>query len=264
MIQAGVQADAQNEGVVHANLYIRVFGAEDRLTLVRGPQEDLAPGTELLLSWQTPDTSGAPIAEVGIEITSEQRANGALYLDYLGWQGVPDVIFLRPNYTGKMWRYAWVNGLDHEDRRELSDYWQDEYRIIQDEGRGLLIQGTREWTNYRFSAVIRPHQFKAGGIGVHVQGMRRYYALLLKDESCLQLVKVLDGEHVLAEVPFDWKFGDSCVLGLAVTGNQLTATIGGQVIIRYQDEINPIMGGAVALICEEGRFGCDHVSVHPV
>ncbi len=264
VIEAGVQADSQNNRPVRCNLYARVFGVEDRLTLVRGLHTDIAPGSDSILRWQVPDTSGAPIAEVGVEINSDQRGDGVLYLDYLGWDGAPDVTFRRPDHIGQMWRRAWVNGLDHEDRRELTDYWPDAYRVIQDEGRGLLIQGTREWTDYQVSASITPHLFKAGGIGARVQGMRRYYALLLKDESCVQLIKVLDGERMLAEAPFAWHFGRAYTLGLQVQGDKIVATIGGKPILEAQDTDNPLTGGAVALICEEGRFGCDSVSVQPI
>jgi hypothetical protein len=163
-----------------------------------------------------------------------------------------------------MWRRAWVNGLDHEDRRELTDYWQDTYRVIQDEGRGLLIQGTREWTDYHVSASITPHMFSAAGLGARVQGMRRYYALLMRDESCVQLVKALDGERVLAETPFAWQFGRTYTLGLQVKGNHLVASVDGQTLLDYEDQDNPLMGGAIALICEEGRYGCDSVSVQPL
>lgn len=264
MIEASVKADSQNNLPLRCNLYIRIFGAEDRLTMVRGPQTEIRPGSDAMLRWQVPDTGGTPSAEVGVEISSDQRADGTLYLDYLGWNGAPNVTFRRPNHTSQMWRRAWVNGLDHEDRRELTDYWQDTYRVIQDEGRGLLIQGTREWTDYMVSADIKPHMFKAGGIGARVQGMQRYYALLLKDESCVQLVKVLDGEKVLAEAPFTWQYGRTYNLGIQVRGEHLTATIDGHIVLEYRDADNPLTGGAVALICEEGRFGCDSVTVQPV
>lgn len=145
-----------------------------------GSQVEAAPGSEHTLRWQMPDTGGTPIAEVGVEISSDRRADGTLYLDYLSWQGAPDVTFRRPNHAGKMWQRAWVNGLDHEDRREMENYWPDTYRIIQNEGRGLLIQGTRAWTDYQVSAPITPHMFKAGGIGARVQGMRRYYGTALE------------------------------------------------------------------------------------
>jgi ADP-ribosylglycohydrolase len=264
MIEAGIQAGGDSQHSVTANLYIRVFGAEDRLTILRGPQVEIAPGSDHVLRWQAPDTGGAPIAEVGVEITSARRADGMLYLDYLTWDGAPTVSFRRPNHAGRMWRRAWVNGLDHEDRLELLDYWPDTYRVIQDEGRGLLIQGTREWTDYQVTTPITPHLFKAGGVAARVQGMRRYYALLLKDESCVQLVKALDGETMLAEAPFVWRFGRTYTLSLQVRGNQIIATVDGQTVLEYRDDHRPLMSGAVALVCEEGRFGCESVVVQPV
>jgi len=261
-IEAGVQAEGQRP--VRVNLYLRVFGADDQLILIRGPQVEAAPGSSHVLRWRAPDMGGSPIAEVGVEITSEQRADGTLYLDYLGWSGAPDVTFRRPDHAGRMWRRAWVNGLDHEDRREMVDYWPDTYRVIQDEGRGLLIQGTREWTDYQVSAPVTPHLFKAGGLAARVQGMWRYYALLLRDPSCVQLVKALDGERVLAEASLDWQFGRTYTLSLRVQGSRITAAVDGQTVLDYQDADSPLTGGAIALVCEEGRYGCDSVRVQPL
>jgi len=75
-----------------------------------------------------------------------------------------------------MWRRAWVQGVDHHDQTP-----SEEYRVIQDEGRGLLMQGTREWTDYQVSARVTSHLIAAGGVGIRVQGMRRYYGLLRRD-----------------------------------------------------------------------------------
>ena len=38
-----------------------------------------------------------------------------------------------------MWRRAWVNGVD-----ELWTFVES-FRLMQNEGRGLIIQGTRDW-----------------------------------------------------------------------------------------------------------------------
>jgi ADP-ribosylglycohydrolase len=263
-IEAGISADTGNNRPVAVNLYVRVFGTEDRLSILRGPQMAVTAGSDHVLRWRVPDTGGAPIAEVGVEISSDARADGIIYLDYLGWHGTPNVSFQRPNHPGRMWRRAWVNALDHEDRIELIEHWPDAYRVIQDEGRGLLIQGTREWTDYQVSAPITPHLFKAGGIGARVQGMGRYYALLLKDESRVQLVKVLDGETVLAEAPLAWQFGRTITLTIQAKGSHLVALVDGQQVLEAHDNDNPLTGGAVALICEEGRYGCDLVHVQPV
>lgn len=80
----------------------------------------------------------------------------------------------------------------------------------------------------------------------------------------MQLVKALDGETVLAETRFAWQFGRTYTLDLQVSGSQIVATMDGQVVIEYHNQDNPLAGGGVAFICEEGRFGCDSVRVQPL
>lgn len=63
----------------------------------------------------------------------------------------------------------------------------------------------------------------ATGIGARVQGMQRYYALLLSSDdtgatNTTKLVKALDGETVLAETAFPWRYGRTYVLSLSVVG----------------------------------------------
>ena len=90
-----------------------------------------------------------------------------------------DVTLDRPA-GGSVWRRAWVDGVDHLEMRP-----GESYRLIQDSGTGLIIQGTREWTDYRVSAAVTPHMVVSCGLAARVQGMRRYYALLLQGEELL-------------------------------------------------------------------------------
>ena len=117
-----------------------------------------------------------------------------LCLHFLTWDGAPDIKLERPK--GKMARRQWVDGVDHFEEGGES------LRLIQDTGTGLLIHGTRDWTDYQVTAAITPHMVKSCGIAARVQGMKRYYALLLSSDNTARLVKALDGEHTLAEVPF--------------------------------------------------------------
>ena len=158
-----------------------------------------------------------------------------------------------------MWRRAWVNGVDRFD--ELSP---EPYRLIQNSGTGLLIQGTREWTDYEVSAPVRPHMVTSAGIAARVQGMRRYYALLLVRGGGARLVKALDGEAVLAEADFPWDFGLTYDLSLEVRGGRLRAGIDGEEIFDVEDGDRPLTGGAVALLCEEGRAESEVVRVRPL
>jgi len=193
-----------------------------------------------------------------VEISSEQRADGSVYLDYLTWDGAPDVALTRPATGGTMWRRAWVNGVD-----QYGPWWPEPYRLVQNYGTGLLIQGTREWTDYRVSADVTPHTVKAAGIAARVQGMRRYYALLLCNDGKARLVKALDGNTELAEADFVWEFGETHDLSLEVVGTRLRVWIDGHQLFEVVDTDRPLTGGGVALICEEGRTATETVTVRP-
>jgi hypothetical protein len=104
----------------------------------------------------------------------------------------------------------------------------------------------------------------SAGIGVRVQGMRRYYALLLSDGGKVRLMKALDGEAVLAEADFPWQFDVTYDLGLEVRDNRLLASIDGEEIFEVEDEDRPLVSGAVAFVCEEGRMESDVIRVQPV
>jgi hypothetical protein len=158
-----------------------------------------------------------------------------------------------------MWRRAWVNGVDRFD-----EHGPEPYRLVQNAGTGLLIQGTREWTDYEVSAPVRPHMVLSAGIGARVQGMRRYYALLLARDGKARLVKALDGETVLAERDFPWLFDVTYELSLEVLGDRLRAGVDGVGIFDVRDTDRPLAGGAVALVCEEGRAESEVVRVRPV
>jgi hypothetical protein len=148
--------------------------------------------------------------------------------------------------------------MDHFDR-----WWPESFRLVQDEGTGLLIQGTREWTDYQASAAITPHMAASAGIGARVQGLRRYYALLLAGGDSVRLVKALDGERVLAEAPLRWEARGTYQLCLQVVGDRIQGWVDDQLLFDLRDGDRPLDGGGVALICTEGRMATDAVTVRP-
>jgi ADP-ribosylglycohydrolase len=221
-----------------ARLLVRVYGARDELVTLRGP--------EGALEWRVPDTGGRPIAEVGVETAGPAR------LRSLTWDGDPEAVFAPAE--GTMWRRAWVRGVDHWD-----DHWPEPFRLIQDRNRGLLIQGTREWTDYEVRAAVVPETVASAGIAARVQGMRRYYALLLERDRVV-LVRELDGPAVLAEAPLERRdYGEPYELSLRVSGSSLIATVDGRTRLVAVD--GALAGGAVALVCERGCLTCDAVRV---
>ena len=257
-VRASLAAADDNALPVAVNLYVAVYTAADEIEWRRGPQQSLAPGEWVELAWAIPSTGGLPISAVGVEVSSATRADGTLFLDFLTWDGAPDTVLANPGGEGVMWRRAWVNGVDQYDF-----WWPEAYRLVQNRGRGLLSQGTREWTDYTVRAEITPHLATAAGLAARVQGMQRYYALLLTREGTARLVKALDGDSVLAETPFAWSFGAPYDFALTVRGNHIEAAIDGQVLFAVTDAERPLEGGGVALVIEEGRIMCEAVAVAP-
>ena len=260
-VHAALIADERNSGAVTVAIQIQTYGAGDRVVNIRGPRQNLSPGETVRLEWQIPDLGGAPIAQVGISVSSQEPAEGVIYLDHLSWEGPPNVTFQRPVESGKMWKRQWVNAADF-----FEDGFGEAFRVIQNRGRGLVITGTREWTDYSVEATITPHLVKAFGLAARVQGLEQYYALLLSNRNTLKLVKRLDGEIVLAERAFAWEFGQPYHLQMTMKGNQILVSVDGAdkvLSFEIEDLPGPLSGGGIALVCEEGRIGTEEVSVRP-
>jgi hypothetical protein len=257
-VQAQLSVDIANEQAVTAALFVRRYGENDALVKVDGPAVTLAASEAQLLTWQIPDMGSQPIAEIGIELQSEHRASGTVYLDWLTWGGSPKVVFRRPAEKGTLWRRAWVDGVDHFD-----PWWPESFRVVQDEGTGLLMTGTREWANCTVSSTIVPHMATRFGIAARVQGMQRCYALVLSAGNVVQLVKMLEGETVLAQADAVWEPGKPYELALHVTGNRIMGWVNGRRAFDVVDEDRPLEAGGVALLVTEGRIATEEVRVEP-
>jgi hypothetical protein len=258
-IRACVSAERSNSAPVQCCLYVAVYDASDALTLVRSPGVTIAPGADHDVQWRIPSTDGQPIAAVGLEISHMQRADGVLYLDYLTWEGAPEITLQHCAGDGVMWRRAWVNGVDQYEER-----WPEAFRLVQNSGRGLFSQGCREWGDYTVSSEINLHLVKAAGLAARVQGMRRYYALLLCNDGKARLIKTLDGDTTLAEADFPWAYGQTYNFTLKVRGRRIHGEIDGQLLLTADDNERPLMGGGVAFVVEEGRIASEAVSIAPL
>jgi len=256
-VRAVVSADRANTAPVTCRLFYHAYAADDALEVSYGPEEIvLAPGIEGSVTWTLGSTESSTIMRIGIEVTTATETAGIVYLDTLTWDGAPDVIFTRPPFPGTLWRRVWVNAMDHFDAR-----WPEPFHLSQDNGRGLLMTGTADWSDYDVQSSITPHLAAAWGIAARVQGLRRYYALLLRHGGTLQLIKMLDGETVLAETPVAWTYDTAYKLRLQVQGTHIQAWLNGEPCVEAQDSM--LAHGGIALICEEGRLVTDAVGVHP-
>jgi hypothetical protein len=241
-LYSGQVVRVQTEGAP-CRLLVRVYDGSDELVTLRGP----VGASE----WRVPDTGGQPIAQVGIE------AAGPARLRWLTWEGAPNVRLTRPSDGGSLWRRAWVRGVDRFDA-----HWPEPFRLVQNRGRGLLLQGTREWTDYAVQAAIVPETIAGAGIAARVQGLRRYYALLLGADGVARLVRELDGEATLAAAPLERRdYAEPHSLELRVAGDRLSGIVDGESLLEARD--GALACGAVALVCEEGCLTCDAVVVGP-
>jgi hypothetical protein len=251
--------EATSSAGVSTGLYLRAYGPSDTLETVSGPAAFLTPGEEAEIRWCIDDLDGRPIAQVGLEIRSNLPATGTVTLDWLTWEGSPRVEFKRPAGGGALWRRAWVNTMD-----QWSTDLPEAFNVIANSGRGLLIQGTRAWEDYQVSATLTPHVCEAFGIAVRVQGLRRYYALLLSRPGTARLVKVgPEGEQTLAAADFPWSFWQAVDVCVEVHGNRLRAMAGGHLLLEAEDVQATYAGGALALISQAGSVAAETVRVAP-
>ena len=253
-VRTSLEADAGNEAALTGTLFIRYYGADDTLTVCEAPSQTINPGQRATFEWTVPALNGAPVAEIGFDVSG---GTGTVYLDYLMWEGEANVSLKDPGDGSTMWRRAWVDATDNSEWR-----YPEAYRLIQNYGTGLLIQGTRQWKDTRVSADVTPHMAQAAGIGTRVQGLQRYYGLVLRKDS-VALVKVLDGEQTLASKPYSWDFGTTYQMSLQAKGNHLQGWVNGELLLDITDTTNPLLDGAAALICTEGRTATQSVTIEP-
>ena len=96
-IRARVLADSGNNSAVEVALYVQHYNRQDGLDLLTGAAAELSAGQAAVLEWQVPDLEGYPIAKVGVQISGGGSASGRVYLDWLTWEGAPNLRLKRPH-----------------------------------------------------------------------------------------------------------------------------------------------------------------------
>lgn len=257
-LTARLAADRTNGQPVQAQFVVRVYGVDDAIETVLGPQVVLAAADVRDVTWQIPDTHGAPIMAVGVQLTSSVRTDGCVYVDFLTWQGTPTLTLTKPAHNGVLWRRAWVDGCDN-----WHPSWPEAFRLAQNSGTGLISMGTSDWCDYQARAVMTPHLLSRGGLAVRVQGMRRFYAIEFRPNQQVALVLQYDDEtRVLASCAFAWHQASSYTVDVSVSGAQITARINAEVGLAAFD--TTLVHGGVGVVCGDGRIACTEVSVAPV
>lgn len=267
VVRARVVADEGNQRDASVSLYVRYYGKDDELFVLSGASTLLERGGVSNLSWEVPETEGYPIAEVGVEVGGSS-GTGVVYLDWLGWGGVPTMVLKKPENAGKgtQWKRAWVDAADRFEAGSFAGSFV--YRIVQDRGTGLAIYGEREWTDYSVTATVQGHLADGIGIAGAFQGLRRYVSLTLSPLEGVRLALHRDGmATLLAESPLAWKHDHPYALTLHVgRDGQLTAEASdGEHVRELSAKLEPAQAqGAIALIGTVGHCLYGPVRIAPV
>ncbi len=129
------------------------------------------------------------------------------------------------------------------------------------EGRGVLVTGTDDWTDYTISSRFTIALADAGGLIARYQGLQRFISLVKTSDS-LKLVSNYYGETVLEEKPCQWKVGESHEVALTVKGATIVAQLDGQEVLRAEDDT--LDRGGAGYVVDRGVAGFRETSIVPV
>jgi hypothetical protein len=247
-VTANISADAD----ANVTLFIHHYDDKDSLARVDLMSEIIPAGSTKTIKASVPDVGGQPIAQIGIETTA------AISVDSIDWTKTP-TFKLRCPTAGDAWRRAWVAGADSVQAWGVTHPEINHIVVVQNTGAGLAINGTRDWKDYRVAVRAAPHLARSFGLAARVQGMRRYYAVLVASDGKAKLVRMLNESKTLAESPVKFEFGRIYDLSIEAKGSKLKATVDGKTVLEATDD--SFATGAIGLISEEGRVVFGEVDV---
>ena len=89
-----------------------------------------------------------------------------------------------------------------------------------------IIHGGRQWTDYRVETALTVHLADHAGIGVRVQGLKRYYAVLLMRPGLIRIARNFDGVvTILAEVALELSMETPYDVAIEVSGREIETRV---------------------------------------
>ncbi len=262
-IKARIKAYHHKDKNLSCSLFVKAYGKNDELLKFNSPKKILSSNDSIELKWKVSIEDGHPISQIGLEFDADTIIKGKVYIDYVSIIGNPKTTFLRPYHVPKfergviynpdraeMWRNSWVQATKHWTYRDIKGA---DFKIGNDDGRGMLLTGTTEWKNYQIRSCITFDLVRSGGIAVRVQGLQRYYSLELTNYNTARLIKMLDGLKVLCEIDFKVEFDKEYTFSLSVEDNRINGKID-DIELNYIDEADPLLFGGIGLVVEDGTL----------
>lgn len=166
----------------------------------------------------------------------------------------------RPKEPGNFWHRAWVNGVDTFTKR-----FAPSFHISQDRGEGLIIHGTRQWSDYKVASDIVMHLGRHAGLTVRTQGLRRFYAARITRDGRFEIVRAYDDDtEVLASADFDLTFDEQVPMALTVQGSTISASAGGTDLSIADHSEKALSSGGVGLLVADGAASANVIRVSAV
>ncbi|WP_226782404.1 ADP-ribosylglycohydrolase family protein [Oceaniglobus trochenteri] len=259
VLHARLRAEQGFSGNARVRLRLRHYDGSDELVPLDAPEATpLVAGRAQDLSWTIPDLDGQPVAEIGLVLDCpEGRAKGRVLLDRMWWTGTPDLTLHRPADGGDFWRRAWVNT-----SHLFSKHFPQDFRISQDRGDGMILQGARDWTDYTVEADLWLHAGERGGLVLRAQGQRRFYVVRITRQGELQIARQMDEvEDILAQTPCAVGYETEFTLRVTVRGDRISATLGD--VTLSSDDPGGFAGGAMGLSVTEGALSATRIRITP-
>ncbi|KAL6689919.1 ADP-ribosylglycohydrolase domain-containing protein [Trichoderma pleuroticola] len=264
-VKAELHAADSNTATSTVCLRIKAYDENDNLRTVDSRPTTIKSGQQDSLEWTIPDSlQNWPIQQIGIAISTSigsPNLDGAIFLHSMRWDGAPRMTLKRPANKSRyqsFWNRAWVSSVD-----KVHTDMGPSFFIAQDRGEGLLSQGARDWVDY--DVMVSNFVVNFGGpmsVAARVQGLNRYYGLMLTKDKRVALVKAADDERIeLMSMPFAWEENIKYQVHLRVQGSKIEGRVG-QVELAATDE--DYVGGAVGLVVTDGSLSADSISVSPV
>lgn len=240
-------------------LRIKYYGDNNKVLNKDSNKFLLRRGSSTLLKWSIPECNLQPISEICIVAKSKKnKGKGKIIIDYLTWDGSPNLILKRPKISSDFWHRAWINGADNF----LKDS-KYSYTIAQNSGLGLISYGNRDWKNYKVISTIIPHLGKYFGLIARFQGMRRFYAVRLNYvQQIIEIIRVFDDEiSILKSVKLNFNLGENITINFEVSNNNISAKVREKSIKISDNSKKNINCGGIGLLVFEGSVSTDLIKI---
>jgi hypothetical protein len=122
----------------------------------------------------------------------------------------------------------------------------------QNAGRGALVTGNTDWTDYTFAAQMSIKVADMAGLIARYQGLERYVTLVKTGASLKLLRRWYGRDEILAECPSPFADEGWHALSLTVRDQRITARCDGRQLFQATED--RLGRGGAGFLCQVGRI----------